>query len=148
MKPIRTLLLAIDFSDTSSAAVDVAVEFAKRFSATLHVVHAFDLPIPLVTPYEVAIPEAYLDQTRKVAAQKLAVVVKKVAAQDVTVESHLAEAPAAPAIARTAEEVGADLVVMGTHGHTGIKHLVLGSVAERTLRLAPCSVLAVKPGRD
>ena len=98
MNPIRTLLLAVDFSDTSSAALDVAVELAKRFSATLHVVHAFDLPTPFVTPYEVAIPGAYLDQTRKVAAQKLAAVVKKVAAQDVTVESHLAEAPAAPAI--------------------------------------------------
>ena len=148
MNPIRTLLLAVDFSDTSSAAVDVAVEFAKQFSATLHVVHAFDLPVPLVTPYEVAIPEAYLDQTRKAAAQKLAAIVEKVAGQGVTVESHLAEAPAAPAIVRAAEEVGADLVVMGTHGHTGIKHLLLGSVAERTLRLAPCSVLAVKPGRD
>jgi nucleotide-binding universal stress UspA family protein len=148
VNPIRTLLLAVDFSDASSAAVDVAVEFAKQFSATLHVVHAFDLPIPLVTPYEVAIPEAYLDQTRKAAAQKLAAVVETVAGQGVTVESHLAEAPAAPAIVRAAEEVGADLVVMGTHGHTGIKHFVLGSVAERTLRLAPCSVLAVKPGRD
>ena len=148
MNPIRTLLLAVDFSDTSSAAVDVAVEFAKQFSATLHVVHAFDLPVPLVTPYEIAIPEAYLDQTRKAAAQKLAAIVEKVAGQGVTVESHLAEAPAAPAIVRTAEDVGADLVVIGTHGHTGIKHLLLGSVAERTLRLAPCSVLAVKPGRD
>ena len=148
MNPIRTLLLAVDFSDTSSAAVDVAVEFAKQFSATLHVVHAFDLPVPLVTPYEVAIPEAYLDQTRKAAAQKLAAIVEKVAGQGVTVESHLAEAPAAPAIVRTAEEVGADLVVRGPHGQTGSKLLLLGSVAERTLRLAPCSVLAVKPGRD
>lgn len=148
MKPIRTLLLAIDFSESSSAVVDVALELAKRFSATIHIVHAFDLPIPLVTPYEVAIPEAYLDQTRKAAAHKLAIVVEQIAAQDVAVESYLTEAPAAPAIARTAEEVDADLVVMGTHGHTGIKHLVLGSVAERTMRLAPCSVLVVKPGRD
>ena len=148
MNPIRTLLLAIDFSESSSAVVDVALELAKRFSATIHIVHAFDLPIPLVTPYEVAIPEAYLDQTRKAAAQKLAAVVGQVTAQDVRVESHLAESPAASAIARTAEEVGADLVVMGTHGHTGIKHLVLGSVAERTMRLAPCSVLVVKPARD
>ena len=148
MNPIRTLLVAIDFSESSSAVIDAAVELAKRFSATIHIVHAFDPPIPLVTPYEVTIPEAYLDQTRKAASQKLAGVVKKVAAEGVTVESHLAESPAAPAIARTAEEVGADLVVMGTHGHTGIKHLVLGSVAERTLRLAPCSVLVVKPGRD
>ena len=66
------------------------------------------------------------------------------AAEGIQARSHLTEVPAAPSIARTAEDLGADLIVMGTHGHTGIKHILLGSVAERTLRLAPCSVLTVK----
>jgi nucleotide-binding universal stress UspA family protein len=48
------------------------------------------------------------------------------------------------AILAVAREIGADLIVMGTHGHTGLKHALLGSVAERTVRLAPCSVLTVK----
>ena len=54
--------------------------------------------------------------------------------------------PALPseAILAAAGEIGADLIVMGTHGHTGLKHVLLGSVAERTIRLAPCSVLTVK----
>jgi nucleotide-binding universal stress UspA family protein len=62
----------------------------------------------------------------------------------VEVSTQLAEAPAARAIARAAEETRADLIVMGTRGNSGLKHLVLGSVAERTLRRAPCSVLTVK----
>jgi nucleotide-binding universal stress UspA family protein len=56
--------------------------------------------------------------------------------------------PAAPAIAKAAEDFAADLIVMGTRGNTGLKHVLLGSVAERTLRLAPCSVLAVKGDDD
>ena len=52
--------------------------------------------------------------------------------------------PAAPAIVAQAESLPADLVVMGTRGHTGLKHVVLGSVAERVVRTAPCPVLTVK----
>ena len=52
--------------------------------------------------------------------------------------------PAASAIVEVAGEAKADLIVMGTRGHTGLKHVLLGSVAERTLRLAPCAVLTVK----
>jgi nucleotide-binding universal stress UspA family protein len=62
----------------------------------------------------------------------------------VTVTGQLTEVPAGPAIAEEAKRVGADLVVVGTRGHTGLKHLLLGSVAERTLRLADCPVLVIK----
>jgi nucleotide-binding universal stress UspA family protein len=131
--PLKTILAAVDFSEPSQQALDAAVSMAAAFDATLHVVHVFELPIPAVSPYEVAIPEAYLADAAAHAGSKGA-----------RVETHLGEGPAARSICRTAEEIGADLIVMGTHGHTGIKHLVLGSVAERTLRHAPCAVLAVK----
>jgi universal stress protein A len=72
--------------------------------------------------------------------------VAELRATGVKVEGHLTDAPAAPAIAEIAKDVSADLVVMGTHGFTGLRHLLLGSVAERTLRLAPCAVLTVKSG--
>ena len=62
--------------------------------------------------------------------------------------SHLSEVPAASAIVDLAEELGADLIIMGTRGHTGLKHVLLGSVAERTLRHAPCSVLTVKESHE
>jgi nucleotide-binding universal stress UspA family protein len=67
-----------------------------------------------------------------------------VSAEGVKASSHLSEVPAASAIVGQAEELGVDLIIMGTRGHTGLKHVLLGSVAERTLRHAPCSVLTVK----
>lgn len=144
MRPIRTIVVAVDFSPHTPSVVEAAVTIAKRFDAKLRLVHAYDIPIPLVSPYEVAIPEPYLEETRRVAAEKLGALVEQVAAQGVSVDSLLTEVPAAAAIVRAAEESKADLVVIGTRGHTGLKHLLLGSVAERTVRLAPCAVLTVK----
>ena len=144
MRPIRTIIAAVDFSPHSEPVVDAAVTFARQFGAKVRLVHAYDIPIPLVSPYEVAIPEPYLEETRRIAAQKLAALVDRLAAQGVTVDSLLTEVPAAAAIVRAAEESKADLLVIGTRGHTGLKHLLLGSVAERTVRLAPCPVLTVK----
>jgi universal stress protein E len=67
-----------------------------------------------------------------------------VATEGIAATPHLSEGPAAPAIVGLAERLGADLIVMGTRGHTGLRHVLLGSVAERTLRHAPCSVMTVK----
>ena len=144
MKPIRSILAAVDFSENAEQALEVAVDLAKQSGAELHVVHALDLPIPIFNPYAISIPDALLTQARDEASRRLRETVEKVGRQGVTAKSHLTEVPAAPAIARLAEDLGVDLVVMGTHGHTGLKHVLLGSVAERTLRLAPCSVLIVK----
>jgi universal stress protein A len=144
MQPIRKILVAVDFSTHSDQALDTAIELAKSFGAELDVIHAFDLPIPLMTPYEVAVPDSYLNEARNAAAQKLAAAAQRVADAGVRGKSHLREVPAPPAIADAAQEIGADLIVLGTRGHTGLKHIVLGSVAERTLRIAPCSVLTVK----
>ena len=144
MNSIRTILAAVDFSPHSAPVIDAAVTFARQFGAKVRLVHAYDIPIPLVSPYEVAIPEPYLEETRRIAAEKLAALVDRVGAEGVAVDSLLTEVPAAAAIVRAAEESKADLLVIGTHGHTGLKHLLLGSVAERTVRLAPCPVLTVK----
>jgi nucleotide-binding universal stress UspA family protein len=147
MMKIETILVAVDFSQDADAAVAAARDLALQFGAKLHAVHAFELVAPLVSPYQVAIPDVYLLESRNIASDRLEDLVGELRNGGVEAEPHLTEAPAAPAIARLAEEIGADLVVMGTRGITGFKHLVLGSVAERTLRLAPCSVLTVKTGR-
>lgn len=144
MRPIRKILVATDFSPNSARALEAAGELAVQFGAEVEVVHAFDLPMPMVTPYEVTVPDSYLEETRNAAAQKLAAAAGTVSARGVEVRTLLGEVPAAPAIAKAAEDFAADLIVIGTRGNTGLKHVLLGSVAERTLRLAPCSVLAVK----
>jgi len=148
MKTIEKILVAVDFSEYADSVLDVAVEFAGQLNAELHLIHAFDVRIPLVTPYEVAIPTAFIEEAREAAASKLAALIQKVADDGVTATSHLSEVPAASAIVDLAEELGADLIIMGTRGHTGLKHVLLGSVAERTLRHAPCSVLTVKGSHE
>ena len=148
MKSVQKILVAVDFSEYADSVLDVAVEFAKQLSAELHLVHAFDVRIPLVTPYEVAIPTAFIEEAREAAASKLAALIRKGAEDGVTATSHLSEVPAASAIVDLAEELGVDLIIMGTRGHTGLKHVLLGSVAERTLRHAPCSVLTVKESHE
>jgi len=140
----RRIVAATDFSPDGDHARDVAVDLAKQVGAELHLVHAFDIPLALVTPYEVAVPDSLVREAREAAKKRLDAAAEAVRARGVTATSHLAEVPAAPAIAEVAAETKADLVVIGTRGHTGLKHVLLGSVAERTLRLAPCAVLAVK----
>lgn len=144
MEPIRTIVAAVDFSELSDQALEAAIDLAKQFGAELHLVHAFDVRVPLVTPYEVAIPTSFIEEARRAAKRKLDAHEERAKEAGLTVHAHLTEVPAATSIAEVAEEAGADLIVMGTHGHTGLKHVVLGSVAERTLRHAPCSVLTVK----
>src|SRR5262245_7660694 len=112
MRPIRTIVAAVDFSPHSEPVVDAAVTLAKQFGAKVRLVHAYDVPMPLLSPYEVAIPEPYLEETRRIAAEKLAALVARVAGQGVAADSELSEGPAAPAIARAAQECAADLVVV------------------------------------
>jgi len=144
MKPIKTIVVAVDFSPSSDAALDAAIELARQLGAEIHVVHSYELHVPTMIPYDVSIPQSFIDETRNAAAKKLAGEVAKVTDAGIAVHSHLADRPASSVIASTAESVGADLIVIGTRGLTGLKHVLLGSVAERTLRAAPCSVLTVK----
>lgn len=141
---ITKILVGVDFSEPAEEALHTAAEWAKRFGAELHVAHAFDLPLTVITPYEVAVPTGLLQEARDSANAKLDRAAERARATTDRVESKLLESPAAPALAEEAERIGANLIVIGTRGHTGFKHLLLGSVAERTVRLAPCAVLALK----
>jgi nucleotide-binding universal stress UspA family protein len=142
--PIRRIVLATDFSAPSEHAREAGVALARHLGAEVHLVHAFDVPLAVVTPYEVAVPDNLIVEAREAARKKLEAELEAIRRQGIQATAHLAEVPAAPAIAEVAREVKADLVVVGTHGRTGFKHVLLGSVAERTIRLAPCAVLTVK----
>jgi nucleotide-binding universal stress UspA family protein len=139
----RTVLVPIDFSDPALAAIDLALEIAGE-GAKLHLLHAYEVPLGTIPPYGVAVPESLLAQVRDAAARRLEKATHRVEAARVACEAHLVHAPPAEAILEAAERFGADLVVMGTRGHTGLKHVLLGSVAERVARLAPCPVLTVR----
>jgi nucleotide-binding universal stress UspA family protein len=138
------IVVASDFSEHSAHAVTAATGLAARFGARLHLVHAFGLPVVTASPYDVVLTGAILDEAREQARRSLEEAARGPSAAGVEVEIHLAHTPAPEAITELARDLAADLIVMGTHGHTGLKHTLLGSVAERTLRTSPCSVLTVK----
>lgn len=144
MRRFRTILVPVDFSSHASAALDVAIELAREPGAKLHLFHAYEIPLGTIPPYGVAIPEALLSDVRDAAARRLEKSAHKVQEAGVACETHILHAPPSEGIVEAARSVGADLIVMGTRGLTGLKHVLLGSVAERVLRTAPCPVLTIK----
>ncbi|MEN8159881.1 MAG: universal stress protein [Myxococcota bacterium] len=144
-QPIGRILLAVDFSAHSDRAVSVAGALGKRLGASVDVVHALDLPHDY-TPYA-SEPGTELEQKIQAAvAEKLEGVRAQLGEHGVEVTLHFRRGRPSLAVAEVAAELHADLIVMGTRGATGLDHVLLGSVAERTLRTAPCSVLVVKAG--
>jgi nucleotide-binding universal stress UspA family protein len=132
---------ALDFSDGSRAAFSQAEALATRFGAELVLLHALELG----TGSDIPPPAVVAEGTRREMAEKLETW-RNGAAQATArpVEAVLVEGPAAPAIAKAAAGWKLDLLVTGTHGRRGFRHMVLGSVAERLVHLAPCAVLVVR----
>jgi nucleotide-binding universal stress UspA family protein len=138
----KVIVAGVDFSEPSERAVSLAADWARAFGAQLHLVHGLELTMPFLAPYEVTIPDALIDQTYNDARKRLADIAEKL--RDVDVHTSVLSGTPHAALDLTAERVKADLIVTGSRGLRGLKHVLLGSVAERTLRHAPCSVLTVK----
>jgi len=146
MHPFRSILVPIDFSDHADAALGSALDLAKDSDATLHLVHAYEIPLGTIPPYGIEVPQSVVTEVRDAAARRLEKAAQRVRDRGGRCETHLVHATPASGIVEAAETLRADLIVMGTRGLTGVKHVLLGSVAERTVRAAPCPVLTVKPG--
>lgn len=141
--PFQKILVPTDFSAHAQQAALVAADLAQRYDAALTLLHVqaaelFDVP----EGYVLSMP-AQLDQLMAVLAERLAGFQQTMRAQGVQrVETRLLRGPIAGEIVAQAKEF--DLIVMGTHGRTGLQHLLMGSVAERVVRLAHCAVLVVR----
>ena len=144
MARFRRILVPVDFSKDAEAALELAIELAKETGGELHLLHAYELPASVTMAYGVAIPQSVWDGVQEAASARLAELLDRVKKAGVKATPHLVTAPAADAIADAAGAHHADLIVMGTRGLTGLRHVLLGSVAERTIRIAPCPVLTLK----
>lgn len=142
----KKILLCTDFSENSDQARVCAVEYAKAFDSELHILHVVDswagLPAYSEGVY-VHVADAF-GQMQELSNAKLEETRNQCGA-DVRVKMHSKTGVASDEIVRLADEESVDLIVMGTHGWTGFKHLLLGSVAERVLRTATCPVMVVRP---
>jgi nucleotide-binding universal stress UspA family protein len=143
---IRQILAPTDFSDSSKQAVAYAYELAQTFGAKLLLLHVIELP---VYPVEAFLPSGegttLFDDLERQAHLDLAQLVPK--AQDAPVEVRCQVVVGTPyyKIIEVAGAENVDLTVMATHGRTGLSHLMMGSVAERVVRMAPCPVLTIRP---
>ena len=145
---LNDILFATDFAKSAEQAQAAALSMATAFDARIHFFHALEFPLPVFEPYTVVAPRLFLSESRKGAREKLDAALASAKERGLAGTALLGEVPAPAAIAARAEEVGADLIVVGSEGHTGLQHLLLGSVAERTVEHAPCSVLAARDPLD
>jgi nucleotide-binding universal stress UspA family protein len=143
MSSFRRILVATDFSPHAANALRLATELAKTCDASIQLIHVYDV-IPYTLPEGMPVYDTVqLAQVREGLGQQLRKLESQLKSTGVRVESALREGQASAEIARVAQEGGFDLIVMGTHGRSGVAHMLLGSVAERVMRKAPCAVLVV-----
>jgi nucleotide-binding universal stress UspA family protein len=144
---LAKILVPTDFSEHAQQALETAVSLAKPFGASLHLLHVVQMPVvPTLPEAAPVIPVAFWQELREQAQRNLEKLKAKLTTAGVSCELEVIEDVPGFAIAAAAERARADLIVMGSRGLTGLKHALLGSVAERTVRAAPCPVLTVKHG--
>lgn len=136
---LNRILHPADFSECSAQALEYAASLASKFDAELHLLHVCERTA------SVPLPEYYLKKMQDMAADDL----DKLAGADsllgLNVVNSVGQGTPFVEVIRYAREYDIDLIVMGTHGRGAIAHLLMGSVAEKVVRKAPCAVLTVRP---
>lgn len=149
MSPFQTILITTDFSDTSALALDPALTLAGRFGSRLIVVHVVEDQLPAYMDEFTAVPiDTILETQTKRARESLDTFLDDRLPSDVEAERIVTHGIAHLEILRLAEENGADLIVMATHGRGFVSHALFGSTTERVIRKAPCPVLTIREARE
>ena len=143
-RPIRTILVPVDFSDCSIAGLKYAVRFAQEVGGRIIVLHVTDLgPVMMTTACGDYDSPTYLEAARRRCDDRMQTFLKQVDFDGVPVDTFAVAGYCPAAIYQAAAKQGADLIIISTHGRTGLRHALLGSVAEGTVRRAGCPVLVV-----
>jgi nucleotide-binding universal stress UspA family protein len=148
MSEYRSFVVPYDFSEHARAALEVAKDLARQLGAELHLLHVVTPPI-YASAYGAAVPpQIDMEPIRSSVMESLQGMTEGEGSA-VRMTPHVVEGlNIAVSIQEFASKQKADLIVMGSHGRTGLAHVFLGSVAERTLRQAPCPVLTVPVSAD
>lgn len=144
MQTIENILVPIDFSDYSRKALQYAKEFALKFSAKMYLIYVFR---PIFEDIEVGVINESIqfnNEIEEYAREKLQKLIQDIIGTDVPVEPVIRMGRPFMEINRAAEEYDIDLIIIATHGHTGVQHLLFGSTAEKVVRKAPCPVLSLR----
>lgn len=146
MIPIRTILAPTDFSSHADAALRYACGLAETFSARLHLLHVLNEVVPVGPDPLMAsvLPPDYYRETEADSHAALAKKLDPAWGRPAAVETSVHWGQPVDVVVEYARTHGIDLIVIATHGRTGLSHVLLGSVAERIVREAPCPVLTVR----
>lgn len=142
---IRKILVPIDFSDYSKNALKYAADFAQNFKAKIYLIYVIE---PVIYPADfsigqVTIPTPDVDMNAR-AQSELDALAKTFVESSIEVETIIKSGKPFVEINETASEKDIDLIIIATHGHTGVEHLLFGSTAEKVVRKAPCPVLTLR----
>ena len=146
MKRIRKILYATDYSTASRRALDEAVNLARQNRAELLVIHVLE-PLPYAAGEEFGGAELYLkleDATRREAQSSMDKLLRRLQGSKVKTKSLLLRGSAHDQIVKAARSKRADMIVIGTHGRTGLSKLFMGSVAAKVVSTATCPVVTVR----
>jgi len=142
----RRIMLPIDFSEHCDRAAEYAAWFARGADATIHLVHIVTNPAdPIYEPGEVSYWDM-VEHSEQKARTFLEAAVKRCLPAGCRTELHVAQGDPYEKLMEIAARIEPDVIIMSTHGRGGVKHLVIGSVAEKTVRQAPCPVFVVRRG--
>jgi nucleotide-binding universal stress UspA family protein len=146
MPQIKRILVPTDFSYTSDLALGYAIDLADKYGASIHLVHVVE-----AMNFMAAYPDGFFAEVPALrsrlmsdAETRLGAAASRCAAASLAVTTEVTEGRPARMIVQQATDRGTELIVMGTHGRSGVAHLLLGSVAEHVVRTAPCPVFTVR----
>jgi nucleotide-binding universal stress UspA family protein len=140
--PAHHLLVPIDFSADADYALEYAIRLAKKLQAKLTLLHVIE---PLVVGSVESMPYTFLQDLEDKLTQAMVPYHERVTAAGLSCDYTIVHGVPFQVIIDTARMAHIDLIIMGTHGRTGLRHVLMGSVAEKVVRLAPCAVLVTRP---
>jgi nucleotide-binding universal stress UspA family protein len=142
------ILVPTDFSAPAEIALDYAIELAQKLNASVHVLHVYEVPAMLVPDAPGIITADTVTAIENASRTALDQLMQRKRANGRRIESHLKYGDPRTMLELTASELGADLICMGTHGRRGLSRVLLGSVAEYTVRTAKIPVLTLRAPAD
>jgi universal stress protein A len=145
MKPFDKILIAMDFSENSNFAFEYALTLARQFNAELTIMHVINEPVDLRGFY---VPHISFEQLEKEIEAGAVTMMEKFCLERLAdfpgYQTAIVTGIPYEEIIRKSQEIGASLIVLGTHGRTGLDHIIFGSTAERVVRGSICPVLTIR----